>query len=141
MSVSNTDKERSSDHTFKREERLKSKRLISKIFDEGDSFVIHPFKVLWMKSELKSIYPVQAAFVVSSKKFKRSVDRNLIKRRMKEAYRMGKNDVYNFISTRKEQCAIIFIYIGTNIESYNMIEEKINLSLSRLKSEYAKVHS
>ena len=95
------------------------------------------FKVTWLDLPLDTKYPMQTAFIVSSKTFKKAVDRNKIKRRMREAFRTQKNDVYSFMEKKGTKCGIIFIYIAKDIAPFVEIEAKINLSLNRFKIEYA----
>ena len=78
-------------HRFKKEERLCSKKLIEKLFAEGDSFLVFPFKIVFVAVDYQGDYPAKAAFAVSKKLFKKAVHRNLIKRRIREAYRLNKH--------------------------------------------------
>ncbi|MGB4845545.1 MAG: ribonuclease P protein component [Ferruginibacter sp.] len=79
-------------YRFKKEEKLKSRKTIEQLFKEGKSFSNFPFRILWMLND-KATAPLQSGFAVSSKHFKKAVDRNRIKRLMREAYRLQKNDL------------------------------------------------
>src|SRR5271170_3084196 len=99
-------------HTFKKEERLCNKKLIDGLFHSGSSFLCYPFKVSWLVVEEPRIYPAQIVFSVSKKRFKRAVDRNLIKRRMREAYRLNKQDcLYNVLNSADKKIALSVGYI------------------------------
>ena len=74
-------------YTFKKEERLCNKRLIDGLYHNGSSFLCYPFKATWCLSDLPAPFPAQVLFAVSKKRFKRAVDRNRVKRLMREAYR------------------------------------------------------
>ncbi|MFW6246341.1 MAG: ribonuclease P protein component, partial [Tangfeifania sp.] len=80
--------------TFQKKEKLCSKKQFDKLFADGSSFLVYPLKVVFIETELSGRYPAQAAFTVSKKLFKSAVKRNLLKRRMREAYRLNKPDFY-----------------------------------------------
>lgn len=76
-------------------------------------------------------YPVQAAFSVSRRNFKRAVKRNLLKRLMREAYRLNKDRLYQALGD-KEQLAVMFIYAGREVKDYELIEKSLKQALSKL---------
>ena len=125
-------------HTFKKEERLNSKIIIEGLFKNNQTFRQDPFRVFWMITELKSKYPVQVCISIPKKTFKRAVDRNALKRKIKEAYRKNKWTIYTAFDKKEVQCALMIIYLGKNVESYDKIERKIVLTLDRLLQEYEK---
>lgn len=68
----------------------------------------------------------QVLFSVPKRQFKHAVDRNLIRRRMKEAYRLNKILLWGTFS-------IAFIYIGKEIEKYEVIEKGMKSALRKVK--------
>ncbi len=83
------------DFTFKRAERLKSRKVIEQLFKQGQSFAQYPLRIVWVEmAEPRSEFPAQFALSVSKKKFKRAVDRNRIRRLVREAYRLNKHVLY-----------------------------------------------
>lgn len=108
-------------HTFKKEERLCSKKVIDKLFTEGQTFLAYPLKIVFLPLELQLNFPVQAGFTVSKKNFKRAVKRNRLKRLMREAYRLNKNELY--LHLKGQQIAVFFIYIGKDISTFEAIEK------------------
>ena len=117
--------------SLKKEERLCSRKAIEKLFFEGESFFIFPLKVVYRSMALTVPYPVQAAFSVSRRNFKRAVKRNLLKRRMREAYRLNKADFYQTLEG-KPQLAVMFIYAAREVKEYGLIEKSMKLALSKL---------
>ncbi|MBN1985514.1 MAG: ribonuclease P protein component [Prolixibacteraceae bacterium] len=113
--------------TFKKQGRLCSKKVIDKLFSEGVSFLSFPIKIIILQTELPAGNNVQAGFSVSKKKFKKAVQRNLIKRRMREAYRLNQHLLQD--SGNGNSLAIFFIYIGNEIFDYKTIEQAMKKAL------------
>lgn len=117
---------------FGKIERIKSKKVISALFDRNSllnkSFLVFPFKVVYFKDSTAEIgdYSPQILVSVSKRKFKKAVDRNTLKRRTKEAYRLNK---LKFSAPFK----IAFIYVANEILEYQAIEKAMVACLSRLK--------
>ncbi|MFD0751434.1 ribonuclease P protein component [Mucilaginibacter calamicampi] len=119
--------------TFKKEERLCNKRLIDELFHNGSSFLCYPFKVSWLVVDGAQDTPVQVLFAVAKKRYKRAVDRNLLKRRMREAYRLHKQEhLYNFLLQAGKSITLSVSYIGKEINEYKLIEKKMLKLLSQL---------
>src|SRR5476651_807855 len=103
-------------YTFKKEERLCNKKLIDELFHNGSSFLCYPFKASWLLIEQPLHFPVQVLFSVSKKRFKRAIDRNLIKRHMREAYRLHKQQhLYDTLNTAGKKIVFSLGYIGKEI--------------------------
>jgi len=119
--------------SFQKAERLCSKKIIDKLFAQGKSVFVFPVKMVYLEIQLPSKYPVQAAFSVGKRNFKRAVQRNLIKRRMREAYRLNKSKFYDGIT--EKQIAVFVIYTGKTILEYLQIEVAIKKGIKKLLSE------
>jgi ribonuclease P protein component len=78
---------------------------------------------------------VKSLIVVSKKRLKLAVDRNIIKRRIKEAYRLQKKQLEFFLERNNRQLNLAIIYQQEEILDYKVLEEKIDLLLSRLIKE------
>ena len=126
-------------YTFKKEERLCNKKLIDVLFHNGSSFLCYPFKASWMLAEGAQQVPVQILFSVSKKRFKRAVDRNLIKRRIREAYRLNKQQyLYDQLNSSDKKIVLSLGYIGKEIAPSDFIEKKMLKLLTQLCNEIAK---
>ena len=123
-------------YSFKKAERLKSKKIIDLLFKKGNAIYDFPIKAVWIETKFHADeLKVQAAFSVSKKKHKKAVVRNRIKRLMREAYRLNKIDLYGFLYKKNMQLAVMFIYSGEDIPAYSKIEGKIIDTLNRLMSD------
>ena len=111
---------------FRKEERLKSETLIKELFEKGSSFYSFPFKVLFMANPDKKAAFHQILISVSKKSFKRAVDRNLIKRRMRESYRLNKT-----LLPESPHLVIAYIYTAKEILTFAQIQERLVKSLNR----------
>ncbi|MCX6266863.1 MAG: ribonuclease P protein component [Bacteroidetes bacterium] len=124
---------------FSKEERLCSHLLISRLFAKGHTFHLKPFRITWMRQTLEVSSPAQVLMSTPKYIFRKAVQRNLILRRMKEAYRVNKQLLYNDLSGRGTQIVFCMTYTAKEIVDYHHIEAKIILLLQRLIEENEKV--
>ncbi len=119
--------------TFTKGERLCSKKTIDKLFSDGESFLAYPFKVVFLRNPVGLKSPVQAGFSVGKRNFKRAVQRNRIKRLMREAYRLNKPELYEQINTGR--LVVFFIFIGKTISDYPEVDKGIKNAIKKLVKE------
>ena len=126
-------------YTFTKEERLCNKKLIDQLYHNGSSFLCYPFKVSWALSTETQPFPAQVLFSVSKKRYKKAVDRNLIKRRLREAYRLNKQQyLYSLLSDANKNIVFSIGFIGKEIAPYDFIEKKMLKLLSQLSEQVTK---
>jgi len=124
--------------TFKKDERLSSRKIISKLFEEGKSFTISPFRMLWLETTLSSSSPAQIAFAVPAKKIRLAVDRNRIKRQMREVYRKNKSSLCALLKSQEKQCAMMIVFTGNPKPPFEEIEKKLKLTFLRFEEDFKK---
>lgn len=121
--------------TFRKEERLKSSKVIKQLFYAGESFLVHPVKVNWLLREDTGRFPARVMISISRKNFRKARDRNHLKRLCREAYRKNKHILYSFLEKKQLQCDLSLVYIGKETTEYSLLEEKIIKLLQRLTKE------
>lgn len=126
---------------FRKSERLCKKKFIDELFRTGNSFFSYPFRIVWLPVEEPGSQPAQVAISVQKRLFRKAVQRNLIKRRIKEAYRRNKAELYFELESEGHRVVFFLIYTASTILSYKEIEQKIIIALSRLKEEIAGMYA
>jgi ribonuclease P protein component len=117
--------------TLGKEERLKSRKQTELLFSEGKRFSIIPFRIHYSydKAEKPSL---QFGVGVSKRNFKKAVDRNRIKRLMREAYRLQKKIIKEELEEKNYQLTLFFIYTGKELPDYHDVYEKTGKVLDKL---------
>ena len=120
-------------YTFTKEERLCNKKLIDELFHNGSSFLCYPFKVSWIA--VSEPQPFPARFYSRFQKNAINVPWTVtcLKRRMREAYRLNKQQyLYSILEEADKKIVFSIGYIGKEISAYELIEKKMLKLLSEL---------
>lgn len=126
----------STSFSFPKSQRLKSRKSIEELFKSGSSFYLPPITLKYYHSGITSQH--QVLFAVPKKYHKKAVNRNLIKRRLREAYRHHKH----ILSELNQGYLLGFLYLSSEIPSYASVELKLIQLLQRLadKSKRTEAH-
>jgi ribonuclease P protein component len=164
--------------TFKRNERLKSEKIITQLFRKGNSFACYPLRLVYAeippveildvefkmfgseiphpKSDIEGplsinalsddsndeLSPIQFALSVPKKAFKRAVDRNILRRRVREAYRLNKIELYKFLKSNplhsEKRFAFMVLYTAKEELPYSEIEKGIKKMIRKFKEELSR---
>ena len=125
-------------YKFRKEERLCSKKLLDELFRNGSSFLVYPFRIVHLSVNLSEFKPAsQVVIAVSKKRFKKAVDRNLIKRRIREVYRLNKDELlYSALQKNNLHITFALHFVGKELADYKFIEKKLKLALVQLAKAY-----
>ncbi len=115
---------------LKKDDRLKSRKAIDLLFNKGKNFSNFPFRICWQF--VNDEVGLKAGFTASSKFFKKATDRNRIKRLMREAYRLQKNNLQEKLILKNNAVHLFFIYTGKEVPAYEFIFEKTGNVLKRM---------
>tara|TARA_B100000900_G_scaffold234739_1_gene199269 strand:- start:6956 stop:7330 length:375 start_codon:yes stop_codon:yes gene_type:complete len=117
---------------FSKTQKLCSEALINRMFEIGNSITEPPFRFVWLiESNNDNVY-VKTLISVSKKRLKLAKDRNLIKRRVREIFRINSIDLKDHLKSKKIQLNLGIIYNQDKICDSSFMEKKINLLLTRL---------
>ncbi|HVU54175.1 MAG TPA: ribonuclease P protein component [Puia sp.] len=147
--------------TLGKDQRLKSRKRIERIFREGKSFNVFPYRVYYMLEDtapapaslagpagvktlpsgpartagIKPLSSLQAGFGAGSRHFKKAVDRNRIKRMTREAYRLQKGALGQVVEQRKLSLSVFFVYTGKELPDYRLVSTRIGVALEKIEKE------
>lgn len=120
---------------FFKNERLNSRKLISNLFVEANSLTEYPFRILWNEGEIVDDNFFQVAISVSKKRIPKAVDRNRMKRLIREAIRRNKEGIKRKCQNEQKKITIMIVYLDKIILDYHYLEHKINVTFQRLQKE------
>ena len=113
-------------------DRLKSRREIDTLFEKGKHFSVFPLRVIYRLEPAPNLPTLQAGVTASKRHFKKAVDRNRVKRLLREAYRLQKNDLMEPLAARKMNGYLFFVYTDATIAPFALINQCMQACLKRL---------
>jgi ribonuclease P protein component len=126
---------------FSMTERLKSHKVISTLFqkDKSQSFGAYPLRLVWVVLDPEEgAPPIQSAFSVPKKAFRRANRRNTLRRRMREAFRLHKNLLTTILAAQDKRFALMWLFTAKEELSYAEIEKSMVFAIHRFAREIKK---
>lgn len=129
-------------HTFSRSERLKSHAIIGRLFREGNSYIAYPLRVVWLavpdSDPARAFFEenrAQLAISVPKRVFKTAVSRNRMKRRIREAYRLHKHELYAKLAATDQRIALMLVLVAKEEIPYSEIESGVRKLIKKFPDE------
>jgi ribonuclease P protein component len=120
-------------NSFSKSERLSGKKCIEELFTNGESFRIYPLKITLHKHQQQNKEHVCVLISAPKHFFKNAHDRNLIKRRIREAYRINKHSLVEVCKLQQKYLSVAFQYANKKTEDYSIIEMAVIKALNRIE--------
>lgn len=120
------------DRHFRKTERLCGEIRTTRLFAEGKGFIVYPLRIVYRKSEITEQSPVQVLISVPKKKLKHATDRNRIKRLVREAYRLHKQDLILTALQKGVYLHVGIVFLDTKRCEYTLLEEKLQSALIKV---------
>lgn len=117
--------------SYGKHEKLKSKKAIAELFSNGKSVSAYPLMMIYSENNIG----LQVSVSVSKKRFKLAVDRNRIKRLLREAYRLNKSVL---IDNKVDNYSFILLYLSKELPDFNLVDSKTKVLFSKFISKTTK---
>ncbi len=119
---------------YHKKEKLKSRTQLEAIFATGKSFSVFPLKIFFLETDASETACIKAGVGVSARHFKKAVDRNRIKRLLREAYRLEKHTLLHQLEKHEKKIALFLLYIDKEMPDYVVLREKMKEGFEKLQS-------
>lgn len=128
-----------SDNSFPKSEKLCSKVALEELYKSGQAMLVYPIRCVYLVSEVVEGEPLQVMVSAPKRNHKRAVHRNLLKRRMREAYRLNCHNLKEIIRLRGVEVDIALTYIAREVRDYKTIENAVRKIFAQLINRFADV--
>ncbi len=121
------------DFTFPRVEKLKSRKMIENIFKNGFAVKSYPVRIQFAFHEITEFPRCQVGVSVSKRYLKKAVDRNRVKRLLREAYRLNKGGLIEKLTAVDKRLAMMIIYTSSDKLDFASVETKLLSAMCKIR--------
>jgi len=118
--------------TFPKKEHLCGEIRVGKLYAEGKAFIVYPLRVVYKVAPQTGNVAVKVLVSVPKKRFKHAVDRNRIKRLMRECYRLNKLNIIQLAIEKEIEIQIAFNYVADNEMDFASLNKKMEKALLQI---------
>lgn len=118
--------------TFPKREHLCGEIRVGKLYAEGKAFIVYPLRVVYKVNAINENVPVKVLVSVPKKRFKHAVDRNRIKRLMRESYRLNKQNLWDKAVDKEVEIQIAFNYVADTEMDFSTLSRKMEKALTQI---------
>jgi ribonuclease P protein component len=119
-------------NSFPKAEHLCGEKRIARLYTQGEAFMAFPFRVVFRIEQKKDLATASVMVSVPKKRFKRAVKRNRLKRLLREAYRLNKHALIDFLDEKQLQVHVAFNYVSDEELDFVTVEKKMKAALQKL---------
>ena len=118
-------------NTFSKQQRLKSRKKLQQVFAGRKAVFAENIKVLYLAEDADKGF-VQCGVGLSGRYFKKAVDRNRVKRLLREAYRLQQHPLVQVAEKNNKQISVFILYTGKQLPQYDRLFESVGIALQKL---------
>ncbi len=126
-------------YSFSKDERIRSKKTINEIYKSGKAINVFPLYSKYIVNNSQNVFS-KVLISVSKKKFKKAVQRNKIKRYIREAYRLNKHILYNCFKKNNSKIAFVLNYSQNSMPSFQYINKSIKVLFYKICASFKENH-
>jgi ribonuclease P protein component len=120
--------------SFPKGERLSRKQHIDMLFQQGSSMVAYPLRIIYLSVNQELDAPVSLLISIPKKKIRLAVDRNHIKRRIRESYRLRKHDLTQCYTENDKKLLLAFVYLHNERSPFVKIDKAVAKAIRNIRA-------